>query len=201
MKAISLTGPSGTGKTTMFHKIIYKLKMDGLSTYNISEVARRCPYPLNCGNLSTQMWIWSNQYIEEQIAFETAEKSPKLDTIILSERTNLDTIGYMSFYGLYTDDLLKRSIESADRFDLILFFDPPKKKDYTITDDGIRNTSKEEQVAIGKKIDSMYDENGVTHFHVKSFEDVSDEERDNYVFTLIDSVLYGPKIACKEMKI
>jgi len=63
---IAFLGTHGTGKTTLAHELVSKLKKQGVDAGFLSEVARRCPFPLNeDATKKSQIWIILNQIIAE----------------------------------------------------------------------------------------------------------------------------------------
>ncbi|MBS3086975.1 AAA family ATPase [Candidatus Pacearchaeota archaeon] len=66
---IAFLGTHGTGKTTLAHDLVVKLKKQGVDAGFLSEIARKCPFPLNeDATKKTQIWIILNQIIAEMEA-------------------------------------------------------------------------------------------------------------------------------------
>ncbi|MFW6282422.1 MAG: hypothetical protein ACOC1P_00005, partial [Minisyncoccales bacterium] len=63
---IAFLGTHGTGKTTLAHDLVTKLKKQGIDAGFLSEIARKCPFPLNEERTKkSQIWIILNQIIAE----------------------------------------------------------------------------------------------------------------------------------------
>ena len=63
---IALIGTHGTGKTTIAHELVAKLKKQKINADFLGELARHCPFPINEGTTKkSQLWIILNQILKE----------------------------------------------------------------------------------------------------------------------------------------
>jgi len=85
---IALFGTHGTGKTTLGYDLVAKLKKQGADVNFLSEIARKCPFPLNeNATKKSQIWIILSQIIAE---FESEEGV----NILICDRSVLDGYCY-----------------------------------------------------------------------------------------------------------
>jgi len=85
---IAFMGTHGTGKTTLSHELVSKLKKEGVDVDFLGEIARRCPFPLNeKATKKAQIWVILNQIISEM------ECEDKCETLIC-DRSVLDGYCY-----------------------------------------------------------------------------------------------------------
>ena len=85
---IAFLGTHGTGKTTLAHELVTKLKKQGIDAGFLSEVARKCPFPLNEeATKKSQIWIILNQIIAEM-------ESEDRCTTLVCDRSVLDGYCY-----------------------------------------------------------------------------------------------------------
>lgn len=141
---IAFIGTHGTGKTTLVHELIYKLKEKGIHVDYCEEVSRRCPLKINEDAKSqTQRWIISKQIMEE------TEKREKC-SILICDRSILDTYSYectllgrKKLWETFIEDYLKT-------YDLLIKV-PIKEK--FLKSDGVRSTDKQFQKKVDKQID------------------------------------------------
>lgn len=91
---IAFIGTHGTGKTTLAHELVYKLRKSGIDANFLGEIARDCPFPLNENTTKkSQVWIILNQIIRELEEEEKAE-------ILVCDRSALDPyIYYVNKFG------------------------------------------------------------------------------------------------------
>ncbi len=90
---IAFFGTHGTGKTTLAHELMSKLKKTGVDAGFVGEVARNCPFPINEGTTKkSQIWIILNQIIKE---LEAEEKSD----VLICDRSVLD--GYIYYVNKF----------------------------------------------------------------------------------------------------
>ena len=63
---IALIGTHGTGKTTIVHEIVSKLKKRGFDVDFLGEIARQCPFPINEKTTKkSQIWMILKQITSE----------------------------------------------------------------------------------------------------------------------------------------
>lgn len=86
---IALIGTHGVGKTTLAFDVCALLKKSGLNVELVTEVARRCPFPINeTTTLEAQLWILHTQIADELAA---AQRAPH----VLCDRSVLDNYCYL----------------------------------------------------------------------------------------------------------
>jgi len=86
---LALIGTHGVGKTTLAFDVCALLKKAGRNVDLVTEVARRCPFPINEGTtLEAQLWILHTQIADELAA---AQRAP----YVLCDRSVLDNYAYL----------------------------------------------------------------------------------------------------------
>lgn len=86
---LALIGTHGVGKTTLAYDVCALLKKQGQNVELVTEVARRCPFPVNeATTLEAQLWI-----LHAQIAAEL-EAAQRASTVIC-DRAVLDNYCYL----------------------------------------------------------------------------------------------------------
>ena len=144
---IALIGTHGTGKTTLAYELTAELKKQGINATMCTEVARRCPLPINRkGDFHSQLWIFVTQ-IKEEIE---AEKDYEF---VVCDRSVLDTYVYTRYLLTEADTeriwaLAKEHLKTYD-----LLFRMPIIDGY-MAQDGVRDTDKRFQ----QDIDAMMNE-------------------------------------------
>jgi len=109
----AFTGAHGTGKTTAVYMAAAEHKVREAGDIRIiTEVARRCPYPvLRAGNLEinpmAQWWIFN-----QQMAAELDAMADESVSAILSDRTVVDNLAYSILGDLPAADTMYELIES-----------------------------------------------------------------------------------------
>ncbi|MAG79132.1 hypothetical protein CMI40_02035 [Candidatus Pacearchaeota archaeon] len=146
---IALIGPHGTGKTTIAHELIVKLKKDGKNVEYLGEIARQCPFPINKNiTKNAQEWIIFFQHIKE------LELKDKTD-IIICDRSILD--GYTYYYYLFGKNQLLENFIKEKIKDYDLLIKVPIREGY-LKDDGVRDISKRFQEDIEIKFQELLKE-------------------------------------------
>jgi thymidylate kinase len=129
---IGFCGTHGSGKTTALLSLASYLKKLHIDVDVISEVARRCPYPINeDADLRTQIYIFAKM-LENEVMPNSQ--------ILLCDRTLLDVFVYT--YRVDKEiakSLLPFIMKWVQSYDIIFFLSP---KDYDIND-GLRSTNKD----------------------------------------------------------
>jgi len=161
LKKIGIIGTHGTGKTTLAFRLAaeYKIANPSKSVTIVSEVARRCPLPINKKTTAeAQMWIFCHQMAAE------IEAEYKND-IVICDRTVLDNLAYFErlfkfgYLGKPTERLFYHFSKVADSWIETytkLYFLLPKAE---ITGDGIRSTSRDFQMEIDDILYKWIDQN------------------------------------------
>jgi len=86
---LALIGTHGVGKTTLAYDICALLKKQGRNVELVTEVARRCPFPVNeATTLEAQLWIQHAQIAAELEAAQRAE-------FVICDRAVLDNYCYL----------------------------------------------------------------------------------------------------------
>ncbi|HXE75560.1 MAG TPA: AAA family ATPase [Candidatus Xenobia bacterium] len=86
---LALIGTHGVGKTTLAYDVCALLKKQGQNVELVTEVARRCPFPVNeATTLEAQLWILHTQIADELAA---AQRAPS----VICDRSVLDNYCYL----------------------------------------------------------------------------------------------------------
>lgn len=142
---IALIGSHGVGKTTLCYELAARLKRQDRVVELVTEVARRCPLPINRDTtLQAQAWI-----IHTQVAAELAASAE--GEIVICDRSVLDNYAYLVHQvgrqAAY-DALITGWIGSYDALIKVPIIDPPSF-------DGRRDVSGEFQCDIDRMIDEL----------------------------------------------
>ena len=134
-RKIAISGSHSTGKTFLLYELAkkYKLKYPNKEISIVSEVSRKCPYPINENTpLESQYWMFSTQIKMEMDATKETD-------IVICDRSIADHLAYAKLVsnGLYESMIpfVKEYIKTYDK----IFFKTIKNNDYLI-DDGVRST-------------------------------------------------------------
>ena len=85
---IAFIGTHGTGKTTLAHELVSKLKKQNIDAGYLGETVRRCPFPINKdATKKSQIWIILNQIISE------LETEGRCD-VLVCDRSVFDNYAY-----------------------------------------------------------------------------------------------------------
>ena len=142
---IALIGSHGVGKTTLCYELAARLKRQDRTVELVTEVARRCPLPINRDTtLQAQAWILHTQVASELAAAAEAG-------IVICDRSVLDNYAYLVHQvgrqPAY-DALVSEWIRSYDAMVKVPIIEPPSF-------DGRRDVSAEFQSAIDRTIDTL----------------------------------------------
>ncbi len=151
--SIALVGAHSTGKTTLVSKLREHLEHQGHEVTSIAELSRQCPYPVHEGStLQAQAWIQ-----DEQIAREDAWDT---STILLSDRSALDNLAYMSVTcgEDNAQTYLDRAIEYTHAYDFVF---KTQLLPIPAVDDGIRSVDAAFRAAIDETIFSLFADHAV----------------------------------------
>ncbi len=150
---IAFIGTHGTGKTTLCHLLTGELKRRGIHADMVTEIARKCPLPINQDtNADAQLWILVNQIGAELEAANSHD-------YVICDRSVLDNYAYQVVNsGGHTlmEGLVEEWILSYD----ILFKTP---NCIEMEADGIRDTDIEFQKTVDKQVDQLLIEKGVDY--------------------------------------
>ncbi len=151
---IAFVGTHGVGKTTLCYELAAWMKKREARVDMVREVARRCPLPINRETtLAAQSWILHRQIADEiQLASEV--------DVVICDRSVLDNYAYLvhrlgpqtawdemvSYWMRTYTHLFKVPIVAAPAFD------------------GVRDTTREFQMAIDREVDTL-----IERFHVPLF--------------------------------
>lgn len=168
---IALIGSHGVGKTTLCYEVAARLKRQDRAVELVTEVARRCPLPINRDTtFQAQAWILHTQVAAELAASAEGE-------IVICDRSVLDNYAYLVHQAgrqpAY-DALVGDWLGSYDALFKMPIIDPPSF-------DGRRDVSQEFQHGIDRTIDELVTAFG-THCH-----QLDPVGRPNWV----DDVLHG----------
>ena len=151
---IALIGTHGTGKTTLAYELTAELKKMGINATMCTEVARRCPLPINRGgSFRGQLWIVVTQ-IKEEIEAE------KDYDVIVCDRSVLDSYAYTEYVAPQDAQnvwpLVKEHIKTYD-----FLFKTPIINDYMVKD-GVRDVDTKFQTDMDVLMNRLLAENGIT---------------------------------------
>ena len=142
---IAFLGTHGTGKTTLAHDSVTKLKKQGIDAGFLGEVARECPFSLNEDTTKkSQIWIILSQIIAEM---ESEERSETL----VCDRSVLDGYCYyVNKFGrsLVLEALVREHLKTYSKLIRVPIREGLLKKDK------IRSTN----VKFQKDVDKRFDE-------------------------------------------
>lgn len=136
MLKICIIGTHGCGKSTLTYILAAFYKKMGLNVHTITEVARRCPFPINDGfSIGGAQWIIHTHIIEE---LEALTLRPH---ILICDRSPLDTVMYAKYAGFgYTEagKVLEKVAENwMLSYDQIIWVSQPGP---SASADGVRST-------------------------------------------------------------
>lgn len=151
-KKIAFSGSHGTGKSTICYQHCYNLKVKAKNKEIgiLSEIPRKCPFPINqSGTIKTQLWIFSTHLKEEM-------EKEKIYDILVCDRTVVDYLAYCYFIDKqlyeYLFNLCKLHINTYAK----IYFKTIKKNNY-FYDDGVRDMDSEYRQNIeNKMLDDYY---------------------------------------------
>lgn len=158
---IGISGTHGVGKSYTLYNFAneYKLKYPDKEVTVITEVARKCPLPINKdATLQAQQWMMSTQIQKEIEAENNCD-------IVVTDRTVVDYAAYTMYqYKEYFYKILpfiKFYISTYDK----IYFKLLENNQYLI-DDGKRAVDKEFQQEIHNLIEEIY---GMAYQGLKDF--------------------------------
>jgi len=94
MIKIAFIGPQASGKSSLAKKTHDICRRRGMKTILISEVADKCPYPINEeSTVEAQRWIWFEQLRQEIVA---QNEKP---AAIICDRSLMDNMVYLASIG------------------------------------------------------------------------------------------------------
>jgi nicotinamide riboside kinase len=113
---IAVIGAQSTGKTTVAEVLYAYLAGRGHNVKLISELARKCPFPVNEDTtLEAQQWILMQQIKEERLHEKEAD-------FIITDRSVLDNYMYLyKHLGKHHDELHSIMLEHLATYDYLLF--------------------------------------------------------------------------------
>lgn len=144
---VAFIGSHGVGKTTLCYGLAARLKARDISLDVVSEVARRCPLPINRQTTpAAQAWILHTQIAEELLA---SERYP----VVICDRSVLDNfVYYLLSFG--RDKALDEFLRAwMSTYDLIVRVPVIS----SIHADGLRSTDPGFQIAVQDKLTQELD--------------------------------------------
>ena len=140
---IAFIGSHGVGKTTLCYGLAARLKAADHGLDLVSEVARRCPLPINHDTtLAAQAWILHTQIAEEIVA-------ESRNSIVICDRSVLDNFVYL-LLATGPQPRLETVVSSwIGTYDLMIrvpIVDTPQP-------DGLRSTDPGFQTAVEDRLD------------------------------------------------
>ncbi len=164
---IAFIGTHGTGKTTLAHELVSKLKKRGIDAGFLSEVARGCPFPLNENTTKkSQIWIILSQIIKEM---ELEEKC----SCLVGDRSVLDGYCYyVNKFGeaKFLEPIIKKHLQTYTHLIRI-----PIRKGM-LTKDKVRSTDEKFQKDIDKQFDRLLKKFKIKHLNLKDLKNKTDTE-------------------------
>lgn len=142
---IAFCGTHGTGKTTLAHDLILKLKKQGIDADFLGEIARMCPFPINEERTKkSQIWIIFNQIIKEMESEEKCE-------VLVCDRSVLD--GYCYYVhkfgeAKFLEPIIKKHLQTYSHIIKVPI------KDGWLKPDKMRSTN----IQFQKDIDNQFEE-------------------------------------------
>ncbi len=154
MKRVAIFGTHGAAKTTLVYKLATFYKMANKNVTVIHETARQSPFPINTDVVyQTTVFVVTSQINKElQAEAEGFE-------ISISDRTPSDAFIYLNH--LKRDNDLTRQLETfcfewLKQYDLLIYLEPTEG--YAATDDGVRATNVDYQMAIRDDFRTLVEE-------------------------------------------
>jgi len=139
---IGIMGTHGVGKTTKVNELASIFSdIAPEDTGVLSEVVRRCPFPVNeNASINAQRWIFFKQFTEE-IELQAAHE------ILICDRTVLDSLAYAQYAGFqdFVSEAMYLAVDWLKTYDIIYWLRPSGRR---IEDDGFRSTSENYQQGI-----------------------------------------------------
>ncbi len=176
---IAIMGTHSTGKTTFTQQLAEYLKFKGKKVEAITEIARKCPFPIHENTtLKAQDWIIKTQIDEEN-------KKSNYDFLVC-DRSVFDDYAYL-YYALKADhkEIYSDVLDHMKTYDVL--FLTKSKEDSKAEDDGFRSTSDEFRIEIERiiynKLEVMkpfFDMSNIKIIKVDSFEDIKKFVDENY---------------------
>jgi predicted ATPase len=154
---IALIGSHGVGKTTLCYDLAARLKRRDHDVELVTEVARRCPLPINRRtSIEAQAWILHSQ-IAREIEAEARHE------VVLCDRSVLDNYCYLRHAagrqpGL--EELVTRWISTYRLLVKVPICNPPRW-------DGVRDTDEAFQADIDALIDDELEQRGLAALHLE----------------------------------
>lgn len=133
-KKLAVTGTHSVGKSTFVYQLALMHKKQGENVHVIQERVRFSPFPINRDmSIDTCIWACCNQISKE---LEAAQRG---FSVLICDRTPLDTFAYAAYNGLYRlEDLEKFALNWLNTYDQIFHVRPDLN--HTPHDDGVRDT-------------------------------------------------------------
>ena len=169
---IAVIGAHSTGKTSMCKQLKKWLEQQGLHVKLVSEIARKCPYPLNeKTSLQAQQWVFDKQV--------EAEKKHADCDVLICDRSVLDNYAYLHYVEGEHEEFFSNIKEHLGSYDALLV--TRINHHLAIEDDGFRSMDKEFrreiQSIIYDKINNLRDlfaKHKIMVEPITCFEDVQD---------------------------
>lgn len=155
MEKIALIGTHGTGKTTLAHELVARLRKKDVNAEFLGEMARLCPLPINENtSKEAQEWIIYSQYAKE------LEHIPRC-SVLICDRSVLDSYAY--YMNKCGENKLLEDFVKEKVVDYNFLFRVPINPDY-LKEDGIRSVDPKFQKAIDEKVKYILDKLSVKYY-------------------------------------
>ena len=167
IKKIAFIGTHGTGKTTLAHELVTKLKKKGIDAEFLGEIAKTCPFPINEGTTKkSQVWIILNQIIQE---LEAEEKT----SLLICDRSVLD--GYCYYVNKFGRSSFLEPIVLKHLGTYSHLIKVPIREGF-LKKDKIRSTNENFQKDIDTQFNKLLKRLKIKHICLKREESEKDEE-------------------------
>ncbi|NGX49698.1 MAG: hypothetical protein K940chlam5_01301 [Candidatus Anoxychlamydiales bacterium] len=153
MKRIAIFGTHGAAKTTLVYKLATYYKMNDKNVTVIHETARQSPFPINMDTVyQTTLFVVATQ-LQKELQAEAQGFE-----ISISDRALSDAFIYINH--LKRGNALTKSLEDfcfewLCQYQVLIYLEPTEG--YAITQDGIRASGEEYQLAIREDFRSQVD--------------------------------------------
>ena len=167
-KIVAISGTHGTGKSTIAYSLCTKLKMKGLNTLVLDELARKCPFPINKeAGVITPRWLICKQMVEE------IELQRQCDYVI-ADRSVFDAYCYdLAIHGNDSSVASYANVigDHITTFYKAIYVPNIHTHNFQIAD-GVRDMDKEFRQQVNDTILGVYKEFNIKHTIINNIEEI-----------------------------